>query len=165
MNNTHKNLLFYITKCISAVGMIYFFSYLFHYPYIGWCLISAVLVLSPDAKEALPLAFTRIAANLVGGASTLLCLLGGLPNIVTISLAYCLAITACYGFNLMNASRTALAAVTIITLTPADAHLWGNSLERVLSVVAGCIVGLVITLVFHRRLSEGKSDVSSDHAE
>jgi hypothetical protein len=65
----------------------------------------------------------------------------------------------------MNASRTALAAVTIITLTPADAHLWGNSLERVLSVVAGCIVGLVITLVFHRRLSEGKSDVFSDHAE
>jgi uncharacterized membrane protein YgaE (UPF0421/DUF939 family) len=99
MNNTHKNLLFYMTKCISAVGMIYFFSYLFHYPYIGWCLISAVLVLSPDAKEALPLAFTRIAANLVGGASTLLCLLGGLPNIVTISLAYCLAITACYRFN------------------------------------------------------------------
>ncbi len=88
-----------MTKCISAVGMIYFFSYLFHYPYIGWCLISAVLVLSPDAKEALPLAFTRIAANLVGGASTLLCLLGGLPNIVTISLAYCLAITACYRFN------------------------------------------------------------------
>jgi uncharacterized membrane protein YccC len=76
MNDTHKNLLLYITKCVAAVSLIYLLSYLFHYPDVGWCLISAVLVLSPNAKEALPLALTRIATNLVGSASILLCLLG-----------------------------------------------------------------------------------------
>ena len=54
----------------------------------------------------------------------------------------------------MNASRTALVAVTIIMLHPTEAHVWDNALERVVSVVAGCIVALVITLAFHRRLSE-----------
>ena len=165
MNDTHKNLLLYITKCLAAVSLIYFLSYLFHYPDIGWCLVSAVLVLSPNAKEALPFALTRIAANLVGSASTLLCLLGGLPSVVTLSLAYCLAITACFLLHLMNASRTALAAVTIIMLHPTEAHLWDNSLERVLSVVAGCIVALVITLAFHRRLSKPSNDAPGDHAK
>jgi hypothetical protein len=35
MNDTQKNLLLYITKCVAAVGLIYFLSYLFHYPDIG----------------------------------------------------------------------------------------------------------------------------------
>jgi uncharacterized membrane protein YccC len=165
MNDTHKNLLLYITKCVAAVSLIYFLSSLFHYSDIGWCLISAVLVLSPNAKEALPVALTRIAANLVGSASILLCLLGGLPNVVTLSLAYCLAITAYFLFHLMNASRTALAAVTIIMLHPTEAHLWDNSLERVLSVVTGCIGALIITLAFHRQLSEPRTDAPGDHAK
>jgi uncharacterized membrane protein YccC len=75
MNDTHKNLLLYITKCIAAVSFIYVLSYLFHYPDIGWCLVSAVMVLSPNAQEALPVARTRIAANLVGSTAILLCLL------------------------------------------------------------------------------------------
>ena len=56
MNDTHKNLLLYITKCIAAVSFIYVLSYLFDYPDIGWCLLSAVMVLSPNAQEALPVA-------------------------------------------------------------------------------------------------------------
>jgi uncharacterized membrane protein YccC len=166
MKDTYKNLLLYITKCIASAGLIYFLSYLFHYPDITWCLISAVLVLSPDAKEALPFALTRIAANLVGGVSTLLCLLGGLPHIVTISFAYCLTITVCFLFRIMNASRTALAAVTIITLAPStEAHLWDKALERVLSVAAGCLVGLVITLTIHRRFSGAGNVAPSDQTE
>jgi uncharacterized membrane protein YccC len=93
MDDTHKNLLLYIAKCVAAASFIYFLSYLFHYPGIGWCLVSAVLVLSPNAEEALPVALTRIAATLVGSASIFLCLLGGLPTVVTLSLAYGLAIS------------------------------------------------------------------------
>jgi uncharacterized membrane protein YccC len=164
MNDTHKNLLLYITKCIAAVSFIYVLSYLFHYPDIGWCLVSAVMVLSPNAQEALPVARTRIAANLVGSTAILLCLLGGLPSVVTLSLAYSLAITACSLLQLMNASRTQLVAVTIIMLHPTEAYVWDNALERVLSVVAGCVVALVITLAFHRRLSEPRHDAPGDHA-
>jgi uncharacterized membrane protein YccC len=118
-----------------------------------------------NAKDALPFALTRIAANLVGSAAIVLCLLGGLPSVVTLALAYGLAITACSLLHLMNASRTALAAVTIILLHPTEAHLWDNALERVLSVVAGCIVALVVTLAFHRRWSEPSKDAPGDHAQ
>jgi uncharacterized membrane protein YccC len=166
MQDTHKNLMLYIAKCIASAGLIYFLSYIFHYPDITWCLISAVLVLSPDAKEALPFAQTRIAANLVGGASTLFCMLGGFPQFVTIFLAYCLTITTCFLFRIMNASRTALAAATIITLAPStEAHLWDKALERVLSVAAGCLVGLVITLTIHRRFSGPGKVAPSEHTE
>jgi uncharacterized membrane protein YccC len=107
----------------------------------------------------------RIEATLVGSAATFLCLLAGLPTVVTLSLAYGLAITACFLCPLMNASRTALVAVTIIMLHPTEAHVWDNALARVLSVVTGCIVALVITLAFHRRLSEPSNAAPSDHAE
>jgi uncharacterized membrane protein YccC len=146
------------------VSFIYFLSSLLHYPGIGWCLVSAVLVLSPNAKEALPVALTRIAANLVGSASIFLCLLGGLSLVVTLSVAYGLAITACYLLHLMTASRTALVAVTIIMLHPTAPHAWDNALERVSSVVTGCIVALVTTLAFHRRLSEPRNNAPGEHA-
>jgi uncharacterized membrane protein YccC len=167
MNDTHKNLLLYMTKCVAAAGLIFYFSDVFHYSDIIWCLISAVLVLSPNAKEAIPLALTRIAANFVGSAAILLCLLlGGLPHIVIISLAYCLAIAACYLFNLMTASRSALAATTIIMFAPAnEAHIWDKPLERVVSVAAGCVVGLVVTLIIHRQIPGSKKAVADDPAE
>ena len=76
MDDTHKNLLLYIAKCVAAASVIYVLSYLLHYPGIGWCLVSAVLVLSPNAEEALPVALTRIAATLVGSAAICLCFLG-----------------------------------------------------------------------------------------
>ena len=168
MNDTQKNLLLYMTKCIVAAGLIFYFSYVFHYSDIIWCLISAMLVLSPNAKEALPLALTRIAANFVGSAAILLCLLlvGGLPHIVTISLAYCLAISACYLFNLMTASRSALAAATIIMFAPASAaHIWDKPLERVVSVAVGCVVGLIVTLIIHRRIPGYEKVADDDHTE
>ena len=167
MNDTQKNLLLYMTKCVAAAGLIFYFSYVFNYSDIIWCLISAVLVLSPNAKEAIPLALTRIAANFVGSAAILLCLLlDGLPHIVTISLAYCLAISACYLFNLMTASRSALAAATIIMFAPAnEAHIWDNPLERVVSVAAGCVVGLVVTLIIHRRMPGSGKAVAADPTE
>ena len=167
MNDIQKNLLLYMTKCVASAALIFYFSDLFHYSDIIWCLISAVLVLSPNDKEALPLALTRIAANFVGSAAILLCLLfGGLPHIVTISLAYCLAISACYLFNLMTASRSALAATTIIMLAPAnEAHIWDKPLERVVSVAAGCVVGLVVTLIIHRRIPGAGKVVADHHTE
>lgn len=106
MNDTRKNQLLYMTKCVATTGLIFYFSHPFHYSDIIWCLISAILVLSPNAKEALPLALTRIAANFIGSASILLCLVfGELPHIVTLSLAYCLAISVCYLFNTTNSIK------------------------------------------------------------
>ena len=48
--------------------VVYVISHITGYKEIGWSLISVMLVLSPDSKEAIPLALSRIKANLTGGA-------------------------------------------------------------------------------------------------
>src|SRR5215469_12520271 len=96
-----KQLILYIAKCITGIGLVFFLSWLFNYPDYGWCIISVILVLSPDSKEAVPLAVTRIKANLIGGASALLFLLFGIANAITISVAMALTIVLCYILKLM----------------------------------------------------------------
>jgi len=168
MKEIHKNLLLYILKCIASASAIYYLSDLLHYSEMFWCLISALLVLSPNEKEAIPLAIVRIEANVVGSCSALLCLLfTALPALVIFCLSYTLAIVACFLFGLMPASRSALVAATIVALAPVGAgHPWDKPLERVLAVTAGCLVGLASTFLFHRRLpGRGETGKVEHHGE
>ncbi|HXC64331.1 MAG TPA: hypothetical protein VNZ67_08230, partial [bacterium] len=55
-------------------------------------------------------------------------------------------------FKAMAGSRSALAAVVILMLREPGAHVWDGALGRLLSVAAGCVAGLLITLAFHRAL-------------
>jgi uncharacterized membrane protein YgaE (UPF0421/DUF939 family) len=108
--------------------------------------------LSPDSKEAIPLAVNWIKANMTGGAASLLSLLLGPPSPALVSLAMGLTIALCYLFKVMNSSRTALAAVVIVMFHGAGAHVWDTPLERVISVVVGCLPGLLVTYAFHRKI-------------
>jgi uncharacterized membrane protein YccC len=165
MEENRKKLLLYIAKCLAAVVVIGTFSVLTQYSETVWALISAVLVLSPDDQEALPLAVTRIEANLLGSVSALLCMLPQFQTVVTICLAFTLSIVICYLFRLMPASRSALAAVTIVVMAPStEGELWDKPVARMISVTAGCLVGLIITLAVHRRLPRAKRD-HIDHTE
>lgn len=162
-----NQLLLYMAKCVSGGIIVFILSYITGFTDISWCLISVVLVLSPDNKEALPLAFTRIKANLAGSAASLLCLLLGIPNLFTLTLAFVMAISFCYLFKAMAGSRSSLAAVIIIMLHHdglTSLPSWETVLERVLSVIIGCSLGLLITLLFHRRLNPApvEIDVSDD---
>jgi uncharacterized membrane protein YgaE (UPF0421/DUF939 family) len=165
MNDSQKNFLLYIIKCVTAAGLIFLLSPVIPGLNVSSCLISVVLVLSPDAEQTLTFVLSRIAANLVGGVSSLLCSLLGTPDVVTVSLAYSLTITMCSLCRLMGSSRSALAAVTIILLHPSETRLWNSLLERALSVGVGCLIALLITLVFHRRLSQPAGCHSGDHPE
>ncbi|MBJ6725518.1 FUSC family protein [Geomesophilobacter sediminis] len=164
----YQSVLGYMLKCLAAAGIVYSFVRFFHYTDVIWCLISAVLVLSPNANEAVPLAESRIEANIVGSVCILLCLLArGLPPLLIVGMAYVLAIAVCFLLDLMPVSRSALVAVTIIGFAPtADQHLWNKPLERVLSVTSGCLVGLLITVVFHRGVpGQKKHRWDLDHSE
>lgn len=150
MNENQKDLLLYIAKCITATALVFLLSQIFHYPNIGWCLVSTVLVLSPDSQQDVSFATIRIKANLIAGSTSLLCLLFGSATLLTICLAYCVTILFCSWFRLMAGGRSALAAVTIIMLHHTEGKLWQSSLERVVSVAVGCVLGLLITFLFHR---------------
>jgi uncharacterized membrane protein YgaE (UPF0421/DUF939 family) len=161
-----KSTLVYIGKCVTGTSLIFFLSYLFKYPAISWCLISLLLVLSPDNKEAMKLAMNRIKANLVGVSVAGVSLLLTNNNVFLMCGALTVTIILCYLCNLITPMRSALAATVIILLHEGGKHVWVAPLERVLQVLTGCLLALIITYVFHVRGDNSKVlDVISDAHE
>src|SRR5258706_3108037 len=146
----NKTLSVYIAKCVSGVLLCtmlsVFFSQWIDY---SWSLISVVLVLSPEGTDAVELALTRIKANLVGAGVGILLLFSQLPSPWNIALGSGLALFICYQLKLNAAARSTLAAVIIILLHHEGVNLWSSALSRVSAVITGCVLGLVITYIFH----------------
>ena len=161
-----KNLLIYISKCVTGCIIIFLLSWFFSYPDITWSIISVMLVLTPESDEAIPLAITRIKSNLIAGAASLLFLLFFPATPITIIVVIIVTILLCYKFKVMTGSRAAIAAVIIIMLHGMEYNqdsFWSVTLERISSVVIGCIIGLIITILFHKKLLKkhflsGKTD-------
>lgn len=164
MNERIRSLLIYAGKCVTGTLIVFIISKLLHYEDISWALISVILVLSPDGKDSVSLAFTRIKANVVGAAVGVLCLLIGPANMWTISLSLFITLSACYLFKLDAGIRSALAASVIVMLHGSGKHLWDSALERVIAVLAGCLLGLIITFVFHFKINNHKR-VSIEQSE
>ena len=146
-----NRILLYIAKCVAGVLIAFLLAKLFHYNDYIWCLISIILVLSPDAKDALPQASNRIKANLIGAAAGLIMLLVHVAPEITVSGAAIITIIICYFTKLEASTRTALAATIIVTIHENGKYIWDVAFDRVIAVVAGCIIGIVITLIFHSR--------------
>lgn len=144
-----KELLIYGAKCVCGAILVIFISGLFHYREMGWPLFSVILVLSPDGEDAVQVALTRIKTNAIGASIGLLCLLIAPANMWTISLALFSTLCFCYYFKLEDSARTALAAAVIIMLHESGKHYWDNALQRVIAVFSGCMLGLLITYLFH----------------
>lgn len=145
-----KPLAVYIAKCVSGILLCSLLSVFFE-PWIdySWSLISVVLVLSPEGTDAVDLALTRIKANLVGATVGVILLLSQVPAPWNIALGAALALFVCYQLKLNAAARSTLAAVIIILLHHEGASLWSSAVGRVGAVIAGCVMGLVVTYVFH----------------
>ena len=161
---SRKNLLLYIAKCLTGTVLVLALAHLLHYEDYAWCLISILLVLSPDSSEAIPLALNRIKANVAGGVASVLCLLVPWPRDVAMVVAVALTVVLCFWTKSMAGSRSALAAVIIIMVrTGEEGTVVGHLvLERVLSVIGGCVLGLFITFVFHRNPPKSASAAPPD---
>lgn len=157
-----RRLLIYIAKCVTAVLVAFLLAKLLHYNEYIWCLISIILVLSPDGKDAVTLATGRIKANLIGAAAGFLMLLFNTETVIIVSGAVAITIVACYFAKLENPTRTAIAASIIITLHESGKHVWDIALERVVAVIAGCILGLIITFIFHSRFITRSAEASAE---
>ena len=156
MNVFTKSTGLYIAKCVTGTVIIFSLSYIFKYPSISWCLISLLLVLSPDNTEATKLAMNRIKANLVGVSVAGICLIFFTNNIFVMSAAITITIILCYLFNLITPIKSALAATVVILLHEGSKHVWIAPIERVLQVLTGCLLALIITYIFHVRESASK---------
>src|SRR6266436_8329646 len=110
MNERVRSLLLHAAKCVTSTLIVFILSSLIKYTDIGWCLISVILVLSPEGKDAVTLAFTRIKANLIGASVGILCLLISPDNMWILSVALTITLSLCYVFKLDAGVRSALAA-------------------------------------------------------
>ena len=146
----YKSLSVYILKAISAVFLSYVTSMLVPWLDFAWCLISSILVLSPEGTDAMPLALTRIKANLVGAFSGLLILLIDLPVPYNMGAGAIISLFLCDLFKLNTGAKSTLAAMVIVLMHPEGAHVWDASLGRISSVIFGCVLGLIVTFVFHK---------------
>ena len=149
MTERIKSLLIYAAKVATGTLVVYSGSILLHYKDIAWCLISVMLVLSPDGRESVPLAVTRIKANVVGACSGMLFLWIAPIDMWMMAIALVTTLSFCYLFRLDSGIRSALAATIILVLHEGGKHVWDTAIERVIAVLAGCIVGLAITFIFH----------------
>lgn len=167
MPKLNKNILLYIAKCIAGYLLVEFLSYIFHYDDISWCLISTLLVLSPDSSEAIPLALNRIKANVVAGSASILCLFIPVPRLFIVIMALAITIFVCYILKLMVGCRSALAAVIIVMLHESTGkhHSWDSALQRMVAVILGCLIGLLITLIFHRKFTKQEEEPVVNYEE
>lgn len=154
-----KRLLIYAAKCVTGVLVVLGLSWAFNYKDIIWVLISVMLVLSPDGSDAVTLAVTRIKANVVGGISGFLLILLHPNMILMMCTAVFITVVICNLLHLEAATRTALAATIIVMTHEAGAHLWDTAVARVLSVLAGCLLGLLITFIFHNRYTRQTAEM------
>ena len=159
MSERLQGLLIYIVKCTIGVLTVFSISSLIHYTNTGWSLISVLLVLSPEGKDAVKIALDRIKANVIGASCGLVCLLLGSSLALGITCAVALTLCACHLLKLDTASRSALAAAVIIMLRPEGAHMWSTAIERVIAVFAGCLLGLLITFIFHPGYHRRKNNI------
>jgi uncharacterized membrane protein YgaE (UPF0421/DUF939 family) len=160
-----KRLIVYMAKCVTAVLITFFLAELLHYNEYIWCLISMILVLSPDGNDALTLATGRIKANLVGAGAGLIMLVLHPMTVIAVAGAVAITVVACYFVKLENPTRTALAASIIVTLHESGKHIWDVALERVVAVLAGCLLGLLITYIFHSKFITRPAEVPVEHGE
>lgn len=147
-NEKNITYLTFIIECL--IGTTIGFYIYKHYPKGGaWCLFSILLVIAPDRKDAMKLALTRIKANFVGAIIGLI-LFYFLPiTLFKICLGITAAILICEWFKLQEAMRSAIIAVLIITLHEPGQHFWDIALERALGVIIGCLIGVLLTYIFH----------------
>jgi len=158
-----KRLLVYMSKCVAGALLVFLLARWLHYEDYIWCLISVMLVLSPDGTDAVSLAMNRIKANLVGaGAGLLMLLVHPLP-VIMVAGGIAITVAACTLLKLEPSTRSALAATIIVTLHQAGLHVWDTALERVLSVLAGCLLGLLITFIFHSRFTNRPAEAPVHH--
>lgn len=148
MDQKQIDFLLYVLKCL--IGAIIGFIIYRAYPEGGaWSMVSILLVLSPEGKDAITLAEVRIKANLVGAGTGLLLFFIHPPALIMVCLGVVIVLVICELLKLQGATRSALASVVIICIHEAGQYFWQVAVERAAGVIGGCLIALLITYLVH----------------
>lgn len=148
MDQKQIDFLLYVLKCLigATAGFLIYRSF----PEVGaWSLISILLVLSPEGKDAINLAEVRIKANLVGAGTGLILFFLHPPAYIMVCLGVVIVLVICELLKLNVAARSALASVIIICIHETGHYFWQVAVERAIGVIGGCLIALVITYMVH----------------
>ena len=142
-----SDLIIYGLKCI--IGFLIGYQLYLGFPEyeLYWTLLSIILVISPEAKDARRLSIERFKSNLIGSGIGLLCFFIHARNVYMLVVGIILTIATCYYFKLMNVARTAIVALIIVLIYEQKKMLWIGAVERFIAVTMGCFIGLTITIV------------------
>jgi len=139
--------LVYIIKCVIGLIICYIlYKAIPQYPFY-WSIVSVLLAMSPDSSSNSQ-AYNRIKANILGCAVGIGLYPIHLPELLILCIGVMLAIVLGIALKMTDSLRSALAALVIVTLQSEQSKHWYIALERVMCVVAGCVIALLITLVF-----------------
>lgn len=135
----------YAIECLAGTAVCYgLYTRFPRYPFY-WSIVSVLLVLDPDEKESVRLALDRMKANITGATVGLVAILtAGRIGLLALSTAVAATLAACLILRLGKATRSALAALVIVTMT-AENPSWRLGLNRMICVVVGCLVAIIIT--------------------
>lgn len=141
----HSEVMIYAFRCL--IGIVLGFLLIWSFPsYEGyWTLLSIILVISPEEQDARRIAIERMKANLIGSSVALVIFLLHKPSLPVILIGAIAVVIICYGFELLNVARTAMATLIIVLLYEEKTTWWG-SVERLICVTIGCVIGLGVTL-------------------
>ncbi|MFV5689746.1 FUSC family protein [Flavobacterium sp. ZT3R25] len=142
-----SDLIIYGFKCI--IGFLIGYQLYLGFPQyeLYWTMLSIILVISPEAKDARRLSIERFKSNLIGSGIGLFCYFIHAPNVYMLLLGIVLSISTCYLFKLMNVARTAIVALIIVLIHEQTQMSWIGAVERFISVTTGCFIGLSITII------------------
>ena len=150
----------FMIKGILGLGICYYLYLIFpDYPF-DWAMVSVVLTLSFDNSKKF--AVERIISNILG------CMIGlglfpvPLPRVLLLVIGVILVIQAVLLMKLEEMVRQALAAFVIVMLREENSQLWFIPLHRVITVIAGCLVALLLTLILDIFIPNNKCKNGSD---
>lgn len=138
---------FYLLKCLTGVVICYLlYIKIPNYPFF-WALVSVVLATAPDTSNRL--AYDRMIANLLGCGAGLCLFPLHLPGLAALCLGILLVLAVGYALKISGTLRSAMAALIIVSIHEQESREWFIPIERVVCVVVGCLVALLVALVFN----------------
>lgn len=141
----------YIVKCLAGVSLGYVLLKAFprQSGQYSWLLISILLSITHDNNSKA--AHDRMRGNIVGSLVGLVVFfLHNPPNLLTVGIGVVVTITICFRLDLIGVCRTALVAFIIVMIFEEAHSSWMGAIYRMVSVVLGCLIGLVINYTFRK---------------
>lgn len=157
-------IIIYIIKCLLAVSISFAIAPLIHLESLTWCLVSALIVLSPEGRDTYKLSMVRIRGNLIGAVIGIALVQFQSSEFLLICVGVGLAIVICFALRMEAGVRSACVAIVII-MHGSPNRDWHTALDRIISVLVGCAIALLITFIFHNKIFSKRNEDISQQAD